>query len=355
MVNSNRQDIKYMSRCLELAKLGRGTAAPNPMVGAVIVHDGRIIGEGYHHRCGEAHAEVNAVNAVSDQSLLKESTIYVNLEPCAHVGRTPACSTMIIQNKIPKVVIGCVDSFAKVSGKGIEMLKKAGVEVVVGVLEQESLDLNRRFFTFYQKKRPYIILKWAETQDGFIDYDRTSSNKHKAAWITNDLSRALVHKWRTEESAFWVGTQTVIKDNPQLNVRAWAGRSPLRITFDRKGVLDEDSHFLDDSQATLIFTEKKTKKNYRQTEFVEIDSRKDINLQILEELYHREVQSVVVEGGRQLLDSLISSNLWDEARVFVGDKYFKSGVKAPIFKAEPQKKIDLAETSLTFYRNPNAI
>ena len=200
-----------MSRCLQLAEQGRGTAQPNPMVGSVVVHDGKIIGEGYHQLCGEAHAEVNAINSVKHQELLKESTIYVNLEPCAHVGRTPACSSLIIEKKIPNVVIGCVDSFDKVAGEGIKMLKDSGVNVKLGVLEKESLWLNRRFFTYHKKKRPYIILKWAKTQDGFIDHDR-SDLEPNAAWITNELSRAYVHKWRTEEPAFLVGTQTALKD-----------------------------------------------------------------------------------------------------------------------------------------------
>ena len=344
------RDIKYMERCLQLACLGRGAAQPNPMVGSVIVYNDKIIGEGYHHRCGEAHAEVNAVNSVKNKDLLKKSTLYVNLEPCAHIGRTPACSTMIIQNKIPRVVIGCVDSFDKVAGQGIAMLRKAGVDVTVGVMEQESWHLNRRFFTYHQKKRPYIILKWAQTKDGFIDYDRTKKNP-RAAWITNDLSRSLVHKWRTEEPAFWVGTQTVIKDNPQLNVRAWTGENPLRITLDRNGILSKKNHFLDDTQKTLIFTSKKPDTNFQQTDFVLIDNKKNIELQILEELYKREIQSVVVEGGKIVLDALISQNLWDEARVFTGDNFFKSGIKAPKFKAQIFKEISLDESKLAFYYN----
>lgn len=339
-----------MRRCLELAELGRGTAQPNPMVGSVVVHDGQIIGEGYHHKCGEAHAEVNAISSVKDQSLLKDATIYVNLEPCAHVGRTPACSTLIIDKQIPRVVIGCVDSFDKVAGKGVEMLKNAGVDVKVGVLEKESLWLNRRFFTFHHKKRPYIILKWAETKDGFIDYDRTKEAP-EAAWITNEISRTLVHKWRTEEPAFLVGTQTAIKDNPQLNVRAWSGAAPLRVSVDREGVFPEDLNLLDDSQATLIFTSKLPKKSFKNTDFVLIDDKISIEQQILDELYRREIQSVVIEGGRIVLDAFISQNLWDEARVFIGDKQFHSGTKAPVFKASVSNKIDLDDTELRLYYN----
>ena len=339
-----------MRRCLQLAELGRGTAQPNPMVGSVVVCNGKIIGEGYHRKCGEAHAEVNAINSVKNKSLLKESTIYVNLEPCAHVGRTPACSTLIINTKIPRVVIGCVDSFDKVSGQGIQMLEKAGVEVKVGVLEQESWWLNRRFFTFHQKKRPYIILKWAETKDGFIDYDRTQE-KPKAAWITNELSRAKVHKWRTEEPAFLVGTQTAIKDNPQLNVRAWSGNAPLRVSVDRGGVFSEDLNLLDDSQATLIFTTNISNKTFKNTDFVLIDDSITIEQQILAELYKREIQSLVVEGGQLVLDAFISSNLWDEARVFIGNKEFKSGIKSPKFSFPIAKKIMLEETELSYFFN----
>ena len=337
-----------MRRCLQLAELGRGTASPNPMVGSVVVHNGKIIGEGYHHQCGEAHAEVNAIASVQDKTLLKKSTIYVNLEPCAHVGRTPACSTLIINSKIPRVVIACVDSFDKVAGQGIKMLREAGLDVKLGVLEEESLWLNRRFFTFHQKKRPYIILKWAETKDGFIDYDRTLETPN-ATWITNEQSRALVHKWRTEESAFLVGTQTALKDNPQLNVRAWSGPLPLRVSVDRKGVFPNHLHLLDDTQKTLLFTSKKPSKAYNNTDFVILDDTQNIESQILDELYKREIQSLVVEGGQKVLEAFITQNLWDEVRVFVGDKHFVSGVKAPMFSQPFTKKVHLAETELKYY------
>ncbi len=339
-----------MHRCLQLAKLGRGTAQPNPMVGSVIVHDGKIIGEGYHHQCGEAHAEVNAINSVEDKSLLERSTIYVNLEPCAHVGRTPACSTLIINSKIPCVVIGCVDSFDKVAGQGIAMMKAAGIDVRVGVLEKESLDINRRFFTFHQKKRPYIILKWAETKDGFIDYDRTQEHP-EAAWITNEISRSYVHKWRTEEPAFLVGTQTAIKDNPQLNVRAWAGNAPLRVSVDRKGIFPENLNLLDDSQKTIIFTSKLPSRTYQNTNFILIDDKIELENQILNELYKMEVQSIVIEGGQIVLDGFISKNIWDEARVFVGSKQFGSGIKAPDFRARVNSIYHFDDTELRIYFN----
>ncbi|MBN2668878.1 MAG: bifunctional diaminohydroxyphosphoribosylaminopyrimidine deaminase/5-amino-6-(5-phosphoribosylamino)uracil reductase RibD [Bacteroidales bacterium] len=336
-----------MQRSLQLARLGKGTAAPNPMVGSVIVFQGEIIGEGYHQQCGQAHAEVNAINSVIDSDLLTQSTLYVNLEPCAHVGRTPACSTLIIQKKIPRVVIGCVDPFEKVAGKGIDMLKAAGVEVVVGVLEKESQWLNRCFFTFHQKKRPYIILKWAQTIDGFIDIDRTDASV-EPAWITNELSRALVHKWRTEEPAIMVGTQTALKDNPQLNVRAWSGKEPLRITVDRDLRIPRSYHLYDDSQATLIFSNE-IGQSGKNTEWVKLDNAQDINRQIFTTLYQKEIQSVIVEGGKEVLESLIAQNLWDEARVFIGPKTFKKGVKAPIIDAKLLRKEWLNDTELSYF------
>jgi len=339
-----------MQRCLQLAELGRGSAQPNPMVGSVIVYKDMIIGEGYHQVCGQAHAEVNAINSVKDKSLLKHSTIYVNLEPCAHVGKTPACSTLIIDKKIPRVVIGCIDSFDKVSGQGIKMLEKSGVEVLVGVLEQESLDLNRRFFTFHRKKRPYIILKWAKTRDGFIDHDRTDLSPD-AAWITNELSRALVHKWRTEEPAFLVGTHTALKDNPQLNVRAWSGNAPLRVTVDRDGVFQNTMHLLDDSQKTIIFSTKIQKHKLINTEFILIDNNVEIEEQILNELYRRNIQSLVIEGGKLVLDAFISRNLWDEARVFTGNKIFESGTKAPNFNFISSESEILDKVKLEYFYN----
>jgi diaminohydroxyphosphoribosylaminopyrimidine deaminase/5-amino-6-(5-phosphoribosylamino)uracil reductase len=339
---------KYMHRCLQLARLGSSLAAPNPMVGSVIVYDGKIIGEGYHHKCGEAHAEVNAINSVKDQELLKKATLYCNLEPCSHVGRTPACSRLIIDKKIPKVVIGCIDSFAKVSGKGVEMMQKAGVDVTVGVLEKESLELNKRFFTFHQKKRPYIILKWAKTRDGFIDHERTDLTPD-AAWITNEVSRSIVHKWRTEEAAILVGSQTALKDNPRLNVRAWTGKAPLRVSFDRLATFPKTQHLLDDSTDTIIFTEaEKDNSNFKKTEFVKIVHHKTLVHQILDELYDRDILSVIVEGGKEVLDSFISNDLWDEARVFTGDRVFGKGTKAPEFDFPISKTEQLGNTQLDY-------
>ena len=318
----------YMNRCLELARRGLGSAAPNPMVGSVIVHNGKIIGEGYHQKCGEAHAEVNAINSVKNPKLLRESTLYVNLEPCAHYGRTPPCSKLIVEKEIPRVVIGCIDTFAKVAGKGIEMLKAGGCEVTTGVLEKESRDLNKRFFTFHEKKRPYVILKWAQTQDGFIDKLREKDSNEKAVWITNQLAKMLVHKWRTEESAIIIGTNTAELDNPQLNVREWTGRNPLRIVIDKDLRLSSKLHIFDNSIQTIVFTEKLIKDKSK-TEYIQIDFEKDIIKQIFTELFNREIQSVIIEGGEILLNSIIKSGLWDEARVFTGKITFGKGIKAP--------------------------
>lgn len=317
-----------MLRCLELAKNGLGTVAPNPMVGSVIVYEGKIIGEGYHQHYGEAHAEVNAINAVKNKAFLPESTLYVNLEPCAHFGKTPPCADLIIKNNIKKVVIGCMDTYSEVAGKGIERLKNAGIEVVVGVLEKESLKLNKRFFTFHNKKRPYIILKWAETKDGFVDIDRTNKQQTEN-WITSPLSKKLVHKWRSEEAAIMVGTNTALNDNPQLNVREWTGKNPIRIVLDLKLRLPKELHLFDKTIPTLVF-------NYQQEklednlEYIKLNASKNIENQILEALYKRNIQSVIIEGGATLLQSFIDANLWDEARVFIGNKTFEKGLKAPI-------------------------
>ncbi|MBN1252190.1 MAG: bifunctional diaminohydroxyphosphoribosylaminopyrimidine deaminase/5-amino-6-(5-phosphoribosylamino)uracil reductase RibD [Bacteroidales bacterium] len=339
-----------MTRCIELAKLGLGSAAPNPLVGSVIVYKGKIIGEGYHQKCGEAHAEVNAINSVKDKSLLSKSTIYVNLEPCAHHGKTPPCADLIVENKIPRVVIACIDIFAKVSGKGIEKLKKGGCDVTLGVLEKESLELNRRFFTFHSKKRPYIILKWAETLDGFIDKYRSSSDPIEPIWITNSLSKILVHKWRTEETAFMIGTNTAMFDNPQLTVREWNGRNPVRIVLDKKLRLKNTLKIFDSAATTFIFNEQKDeiKENLH---FIKTNFTDNSLKEILNILYQKEIQSVVVEGGKELLDSFIDQNLWDEARVFVGKVKFGNGVMAPFFNYIADKEVFINESKLMFYRN----
>jgi diaminohydroxyphosphoribosylaminopyrimidine deaminase/5-amino-6-(5-phosphoribosylamino)uracil reductase len=322
----------YIQRCLELAQNGLGSTYPNPMVGSVIVHRGKIIGEGWHQKAGEPHAEVNAINSVKNKSLLTKSTIFVSLEPCSHFGKTPPCSDLIIQHKIPTVIVGTVDPNDKVAGKGIEKLQKAGIKVKVGVLEKECRELNKRFFTFHTKKRPYIILKWAESVDGFLS--PLNKKEQKPVWVTNVYSRQLVHKWRTEEQAILVGTKTVLDDNPQLNARDWFGKNPIRIILDRCGKISEDYVVKKGNQKTIILTEQEilTKDEnciYENLIFGEQLPEKMSNL-----LYQYQIQSVIIEGGLQTLQSFIDNNLWDEARIFKGNIIVHQGTKAPILKGE---------------------
>ncbi|MBC8265613.1 MAG: bifunctional diaminohydroxyphosphoribosylaminopyrimidine deaminase/5-amino-6-(5-phosphoribosylamino)uracil reductase RibD [Flavobacteriales bacterium] len=318
----------FMKRCIELASKAIGYTSPNPMVGSVIVYDGDIIGEGYHEKYGEAHAEVNAINSVKDKSLLSKSTLYVNLEPCAHFGKTPPCSNLIIEHKIPKVVIGCVDTFSEVAGKGIQKMKDAGIEVVVGVLEEESRVLNKRFFTFHEKKRPYITLKWAESKDGYI----APKNQTEPFWMTSSESKKIVHKWRAEEDAILVGRITAEKDNPSLTVREVEGKNPTRIVIDKYLKLDKDLNLFNSEANTLIFNSIKSEEN-RENKFIKIDFNNLIE-NILEELYKLNIQSVIIEGGSTTLQSFIDNNLWDEARVFTTNKTLNEGVKSPNIEGE---------------------
>ncbi|HBL76002.1 MAG: riboflavin biosynthesis protein RibD [Bacteroidetes bacterium GWF2_42_66] len=342
-------DQKYMQRSLELAALGLGDVAPNPMVGCVVVHDGKIIGEGYHQKYGDAHAEVNAIRSVKNKELLSESTLYVTLEPCAHFGKTPPCSDLIIENRIPKVVVGTIDPFAEVAGKGIEKMRKAGIDVEVGMLENECRELNRRFFTFHEKKRPYIFLKWAQTADGFIDRER-NGNGEKPAWITNELARRLVHKQRSEEAAILIGTNTAEKDNPSLTVREWKGNQPYRMTLDRTGRLSPDLHLFDGAAPTVIFTATEAEPKTL-VEFVPIDFSNDPLPLIMDHLYRNNIQSVIIEGGARLLTSVISSGLWDEAHVYFGNQFFGKGIKAPQISGKIIDVEQLDECRLTVMRN----
>lgn len=356
-------DRMYMARCLELAQDGQGNVAPNPMVGALIVHNGKIIGEGYHVKHGESHAEINAINSVKDKSLLKESTLYLSLEPCSHFGKTPPCTDTILEMGIPRIVVATMDVNPKVSGRGIELLRKAGREVVVGVLEDESRDLNRRFFTFHTRKRPYIILKWAQTLDGFIDMVRKPTDPIAPIWITNELSRTLVHRWRSEEQSILIGTRTVEKDNPMLNVRDWSGRTPTRVIIDRKLRLPIESHVFDGSIPTLLFIGNNAAASVRKAQFavipnleiILIDFAKGMEMQLLKELYDRNIISVMIEGGAMLIDSFVKKNLWDEARVFVGNQFFYDGVKAPSFTRELYSYDALGDSKLFTYRNRQAV
>lgn len=320
---------KYMQRCLELAQLGMGNVSPNPMVGAVVVLNGIIIGEGYHHKYGQAHAEVNAINQVISKHadharLLEQATIYVSLEPCAHYGKTPPCAELIIKHKIPKVVVGCRDPFAAVNGKGIEKLKDAGIEVITGILEQQCLWLNRRFFTRVQKHRPYIILKWAQTADGFFAPDDKSQY-----WITAVAARKLVHQWRSQEDAILIGKNTAMVDNPQLNVRYAEGQSPKRIVIDRKLELNINLNIFNQTVETLIFNEVKTTIEGKNKYIALEDFDRYVPQYILYQLYLQDIQSVIIEGGAYTLNSFIEAGLWDEARIFTGSANLGTGIKAP--------------------------
>jgi len=343
---------KYMHRCLELAALGLGDVAPNPMVGCVVVHDGKIIGEGYHRKYGGPHAEVNAIQSVKNKDLLTQSTLYVSLEPCAHYGKTPPCSDLIIANNIPEVIVGTIDPYAKVAGKGIEKMRKAGIDVKVGMLEDECRELNRRFFTFHEKKRPYIILKWAQTVDGFIDYEQKDENR--PTWITNELSKRMVHKQRSEESAVLIGTNTAEKDNPLLTVREWQGNQPYRMVLDRTGRLNPELHLFDGTAPTVVFTDLNTAVLPKQellTSYVKIDFANHPLEQIMEYLHKNEIQSLIVEGGSRLLTSFISSGLWDEAHIYSGIRFFGGGVKAPLISGEIIAIEQLDECKLTVMKN----
>ena len=318
----------FMQRCIELASKAMGCTSPNPMVGAVIVYNNKIIGEGYHEKYGSHHAEVNAINSVMDKSLLSKSTLYVNLEPCAHFGKTPPCSDLIIQNKIPKVVVGCVDTFSEVSGKGIERMRSVGIVVKVGVLENGSRELNKRFFTFHEKKRPYIILKWAESKDGFI----APKNQTETFWMTSSESKKLVHEWRAEEDAILVGRITAEKDNPSLTVREVDGSNPIRIVIDKDLKLSDDLNLFNNDANTIIFNQIKSVKN-NSNNYIKINFN-NLTKSVLQELHKQNIQSLIIEGGTKTLQSFIDKKLWDEARIFTTKKTLIEGVQPPTIVGE---------------------
>ena len=320
-----------MYRCIQLALNGKGFVAPNPMVGAVIIYNDKIIGEGFHCRYGEAHAEANAIASVTDQSLLKHSTLYVNLEPCSHYGKTPPCSELIISKGIPKVVVGCLDTSPKVAGKGIRMMQEAGINVQLGILENDCKCLNKRFFTYIQEKRPYIILKWAQSADGFLDKIREVGTAEKSVYLSDDFTQMMSHKLRAEESAIMVGTRTALLDNPALTTRLWAGKNPLRIVIDKELKIPPNFHLLDGTVSTLIYTNKITQ-NKENITYKRLDFCKDILPQIRDDLYERKIQSLIVEGGSILLNSFIESGLWDEAQIETSPVQLKSGILAPVLK-----------------------
>ena len=330
-----QNDGIFMKRCIELANKAIGNTSQNPMVGSVIVYDGRIIGEGYHKNYGEAHAEANAIASVKDKSLLSKSTLYVNLEPCSHFGKTPPCADLIIKHKIPKVVIGCVDTFLSVSGRGIQKIKDAGIEVIVGVLESESRELNKRFFTFHEIKRPYIILKWAESKDGFI----APKNQIKPFWMTSSESKKIVHKWRAEEGAILVGRITAEKDNPYLTVREVEGKNPTRIVIDENLKLNEDLNLFNSESKTIVFNSIKSDEN-KINQFIKIDFNSLIE-SMLNELYKLKIQSVIIEGGKTTLQSFIDNRSWDEARIFTANTNLTNGLKSPNIKGKIISKKDI--------------
>lgn len=331
-----KADEIYIKRCIELAKNGLGTTYPNPMVGSVIVYNNEIIGEGWHRKSGEPHAEVNAINSVKDNSLLAKATIYVSLEPCSHYGKTPPCCDLIIKHKIPNVVVGAIDPNSKVSGTGIKRLQENGANVTIGVLEKECNELNKRFFTFHQKKLPYIILKWAESQDGFIA--TLTKDKKEPVWISNEYSRQLVHKWRSEEQAILVGTKTILDDNPKLDVRDWTGENPIRIVLDKSDRINQSYYVKDGQIKTIIITEQENLTFSENCIYENAIFDVKLTKTIADISYKYGIQSILIEGGKQTLQSFIDDNLWDEARVFIGNSHLKSGIKAPSLNGNFQLK-----------------
>ncbi|RYU92630.1 bifunctional diaminohydroxyphosphoribosylaminopyrimidine deaminase/5-amino-6-(5-phosphoribosylamino)uracil reductase RibD [Emticicia agri] len=339
---------KYMLRALQLAEIGRGQVSPNPMVGCIIVHNDKIIGEGWHQKYGSWHAEVNAVNSVKDLSKLSASTVYVTLEPCSHFGKTPPCADLLVKHQVKKVIICNDDPFPLVAGKGIAKLKNAGIEVVQGLLAEKGSALNARFFTYVEKQRPYVILKWAETADGFI-----AGENYAPVKITNALSHTVAHKWRSEEDAIMVGTNTARYDNPKLNVREWQGaKNPIRIIVDRKLQLSPSLNLFDNTQDTWILNEQTDKTEDKNT-YIKVAFGESFIENTLQELYKRKIQSVYVEGGTTLLQSFIEANLFDEIRVFRSPKQLYQGIAAPVIP----KNVDIAEKQnllgdeLTIYKH----
>lgn len=340
---------KYIKRCINLAKCGIANVSPNPMVAAIIVADDKIIGEGYHRKYGEDHAEVVAIKSVKDKELLCKSTLYVSLEPCSHFGKTPPCVNLIIESKIPNVVVGCKDPNPIVSGKGIEILKKAGINVTIGILEKECQFLNRRFFTFHQKKRPYIILKWAASLDNFIDIKRNSSEIEPVFFI-DEFGRAIVHKWRSEEDAILVGRNTVTLDNPKLTSRNYFGRNPIKIVINKNNDLNKNLHIFDKEFKTIIFNSI-ISLDEGNIKYIKIDFTENVVLQVINILYIMKISSIIVEGGSITLNSFIKENLWDEARVFTSNIKLKEGIKSPEFNYIPEKEINFKNYKLSTYFN----
>ncbi|MFM2135796.1 MAG: bifunctional diaminohydroxyphosphoribosylaminopyrimidine [Bacteroidota bacterium] len=336
-----------MRRCLELAESGSGHVAPNPMVGCVIVQDGAIIGEGWHRRYGDPHAEVNAIAEVISrhgEKALQDSTLYVNLEPCSHFGKTPPCADLLIARRIPRVVVCNTDPYEKVKGSGIQRLKDAGIEVLQGVMEKEGAWLNRRFFTFHTRRRPYILLKFAQTSDGFIAPDPPDPSKR---WISGSLSRKLVHKWRSEESGIMVGSTTALNDNPDLTVREWSGKNPVRIVIDREGRLPRRLNLFNQDVPTLVFTTRPGMQEYN-LEHIQVDPGADFTDRLFDELHRRRLLSVMVEGGKKLLELLLRENKWDEARIFTAPHSLNAGIEAPEILGKILREETIGNDRLTY-------
>lgn len=344
------EDEKYIRRCIELARNAFGKTYPNPMVGCVIVHNGRIIGEGYHHKAGEPHAEVNAIASVRDHNLLPESTLYVSLEPCAHYGKTPPCADLIVSKHLQRVVVACGDSFSKVAGKGIERIRAAGIPVTVPVLEQDARFLNRRFFTYHEKKRPYIILKWAQTADAFIDKDKRDKSSLKGVRITDSHCEKLVHQWRSEEQAILVGRVTACDDNPSLTTRLVPGDSPLRLAWDLHDSITGSAQIKNHQVPTIVYT-LSNKQSSLNLEYVSVQSEENLLRTTLEDLYNRQIQSLIVEGGSCTLQTFISSGIWDEARVFTTAETFGRGISAPVLQSLPRNTTKIGNARLDYYYN----
>jgi diaminohydroxyphosphoribosylaminopyrimidine deaminase / 5-amino-6-(5-phosphoribosylamino)uracil reductase len=337
----------YMQRCFELARSGAGFVAPNPLVGSVLVHQGQIIGEGAHLMYGGPHAEVNAIKNCRQPELLSQCTLYVNLEPCSHHGKTPPCAHLIAQKQIPRVVVGSLDSNPLVSGRGIQYLRDAGAEVISGVLEAEARELNRRFYTWHEKRRPYIILKWAQTADGFIDRRRTPEEPR--AIISSPDSHRLLHGWRAEEAAILVGTHTALFDDPHLTVRLSTGHHPVRLVIDRHNRLPNALRVFDGAAPTIVFSYHPQERPYADTVLLEPDNN-ELG-QILQVLFERNLQSVLVEGGSALLHSFLKAGLWDEIRIFTSPQEFGTGVLAPALSLAPLSQSQSGPDTLTLYRN----
>ncbi len=344
-------DLKFMLRCLDLASKAEGLTYPNPMVGSVIVHEGKIIGEGYHLKAGGLHAEPLAINSVKNRKLLASSTLYVNLEPCTHFGKTPPCADLIISEKIPRVVVGTTDTSNKVSGRGLIKLRSADIEVINDVAETECRLINRRFFTFHEKKRPHITLKWAQSSDGFIDTVRGEGSGSGTNWITGKPERILVHRWRASEQAILVGAETVRIDNPRLNVREWKGINPVRIILSGSGSLPEDLAMNKSIGSTIAFTFYPEKVNMPGSVVIRLNNHEPSALQISDYLFRWGIQSLFIEGGAQVLSHFISTGFWDEAKIFTGNQDFKRGVKAPEINGILSSSTKFSNSSLEVFIN----